>query len=144
MDWPTTFGAFLLFLYIYCQFRRNFVKNIESEIFRTRLYIYLYIRWKSHLKKKTKQILSLCWFQEKCLKLCKKSECYNPGIKKCFDWKDYSSQHKLKQMNSRPYVKDLIHLLFERGKNTMKFKTNFNDVEYTNLDFLNAGIRKKR
>lgn len=36
------------------------------------------------------------------------------------------------KMNPRPYVKDLVHLFFERGKNKMKFKTNYNDVEYSN------------
>ncbi|XP_050509131.1 uncharacterized protein LOC126886301 [Diabrotica virgifera virgifera] len=51
-----------------------------------------------------------------------------------FKFTDYISKHKLKNMNPRVYLKDIVSLKFERGKKILSYKTNFESA-YT--DFIN-------
>lgn len=52
-----------------------------------------------------------------------------------YEWKDLTSQYKLSKINPRPYLHNMVHLLFETRGKTVKYK-NYFDEEFIELDFL--------
>lgn len=64
-------------------------------------------------------------------------------LKHFFEWKDYSSQYKLSKTNPRPYLHDMVEVIFTRGLKTIKYRNDFLTDEYTELNFLSASITKR-
>lgn len=65
------------------------------------------------------------------------------NVKEFFKWKDLSSAPKLNQKaTNRPYLSDIVQVVAERGKFTLKYKTSFSGQENT-LDFLMKKFMKK-
>lgn len=57
---------------------------------------------------------------------------------------DFSSQHKLRKIEPRIYLKDIATVQAERGLFTLKYKTSHTDNEYKDLDFLQTKIVKSK
>lgn len=55
------------------------------------------------------------------------------GIKDFFDWPDCSSKTK---RTEDVYMKDIVYVRAERGKNTLVYKTGYNSSEEFELDYL--------
>lgn len=51
------------------------------------------------------------------------------------DWKDYSSLHKLKKIQPRPYLCDMVQVFFTRGSCIFEYSTSFGG-ELIGVDFL--------
>lgn len=58
-----------------------------------------------------------------------------------YNWKDYTSQYKLKKTVPRPYLHEMVQVNFERGKNTLAYKTDF-EGSFISLNFLSAACQK--
>lgn len=55
---------------------------------------------------------------------------------------DYSSAYKLSRIEPRPYIKDIIEVVFTRNSKNMLYKNNFNEVEHTTINILSSKITK--
>ena len=49
---------------------------------------------------------------------------------------------KVQKNTPKPYLKDIVHLNFRRGKNVVYYKTGFSE-EFKQLNFLSAKEQKK-
>ncbi|XP_030748954.1 uncharacterized protein LOC115885491 [Sitophilus oryzae] len=54
-----------------------------------------------------------------------------------FVWPDNSSSYKIKQLIPRPYMKDIVEVIAERGKNELVYRTSFDAEVNYNMNFLN-------
>jgi len=54
----------------------------------------------------------------------------------CFQWKDYKAQQKLVKSTDRVLLRDIISIKTERGKYALFTKSQFNDEQYSTLDFV--------
>lgn len=54
-----------------------------------------------------------------------------------FAWSDNSSSYKIKQLTPRPYMKDIVEVIAERGKNELIYRTSFDTEVYHSMNFLN-------
>lgn len=52
-----------------------------------------------------------------------------------FDWKDHCSKHKLTKTSPKPYLSDMVHVIFRRGEKTLTYATSFGE-NAINLNFL--------
>jgi hypothetical protein len=59
------------------------------------------------------------------------------------DWLDLSSRSKIAQTTPKPALADMVHVVFERGNRTLKYRNSFLD-EFTTLDFLQARYLKAK
>lgn len=59
-----------------------------------------------------------------------------------FQWPDYSSQYKLSRVIPRPYLHDMVKVIFTRGSTSVKYKNDFCSNEYIELNFLTAALTK--
>lgn len=57
-----------------------------------------------------------------------------------FQWPDYSSQYKLSRVIPRPYLHDVVEVIFTRGSTSVKYKNDFCSNEYIELNFLTAAL----
>jgi hypothetical protein len=60
---------------------------------------------------------------------------------KFFDWKDETSQYKLKRTNPRPYLSDMVQVVAQRGLRTLSYRTDF-ETPLKKLDFLVTRMMK--
>lgn len=58
-----------------------------------------------------------------------------------YNWGDHTPQYKLKNINPRPYLKQMVHLEFLRGDFNMAYKTTFVGSPIQ-VNFLNAKVVK--
>lgn len=93
--------------------------------------------------KKMRKVYDFCDFK-KCVQLANSSNVtvIDMELQQFFDWKDFTSQYKLSKINPRPYLNEMIHLMFTRGKHTMKYQCSFNEENFIELNFLTASIQK--
>lgn len=97
------------------------------------------------LKKKNK-VYDFADFKD-CIQRCNSSrvEVIDMRLENFYDWKDWSSQHKLAKLKDlRPYLKDMVHICFRKQVKSLFYKTSFDDIDFKNLDFLKAGALKKK
>lgn len=64
-----------------------------------------------------------------------------------YDWVDHTSQAKIKKAEPRPYLAEITMIIAERGKNSLKYFTNYDPATSKILNFLKAkperdGIQK--
>lgn len=64
-----------------------------------------------------------------------------------FNWPDNSSIYKINNLNPRPYLKDIVQVVAQRGKYVLYYKTSFSSETLLELNFLKAksfkwGLRK--
>lgn len=70
-----------------------------------------------------------------------KTEVLPMELKHFFMWQDFSSQHKLKRTQPRPYLHDMVQVTFRRGSYNTTYKNEF-DGPSLDLNFLKADITK--
>lgn len=58
-----------------------------------------------------------------------------------FDWKDYSSQTKLKKIEPRVYLSQVVKVMVQRGSDILKVETDVTD-ELKEIDFLQVKVKK--
>jgi len=61
-----------------------------------------------------------------------------------FQWKDYKAQQKLLKSTNRVLLRDIVSIKAERGKYVLFTKSQFNDEQYTTLDFLQKKYMNKK
>lgn len=66
------------------------------------------------------------------------------GIQDFFEWQDASSKFKLQKTVPRPLLQNMVEVSCTRGKQTIKYKRNFTDENYTELNFLTAKASKTK
>lgn len=64
-------------------------------------------------------------------------------INNFFKWKDFTSKYKLKKLQPRVYLQNMVHLQFKRGQRVLFYKTKFCDEEFQELNFLAAKYVKE-
>lgn len=57
---------------------------------------------------------------------------------------DYSSQYKITKNTSRPYLNDMVQIVFKRGSLDLHYKKDFSEQESKSLSFLKTGYLKKK
>lgn len=63
-------------------------------------------------------------------------------LKHFFLWEDYSSTYKLSRTNPRPYLESMVEVVFTRGLKSLKYKNEFDEPEFIELNFLNSKVTK--
>lgn len=58
------------------------------------------------------------------------------------DWKDYTSQYKLNKITPRPFINDMVYLIFTRGKLTLQYKNDF-DQDFIEVNILLKAMEKR-
>lgn len=63
-----------------------------------------------------------------------------------YNWENFTSLGKLnKTGKDRPYLSDMVQIVAERGKTTLKYRNSFNEPSLQTLDFLqNKAMKKKQ
>lgn len=58
------------------------------------------------------------------------------NVQDFYNWADYTSQIKVKKINPRPYLSDIVQIMATRGTRTLKYLTDFDLEEPLEMDFL--------
>jgi len=81
---------------------------------------------------------------EQCVKNCSSSkvDVKSMTISDFRDWPDESSMYKISKLKPRPYLADIVWFRVERGKNSIDYKTEFDQSSVTMCNFLSAKAYK--
>nr|CAH7741733.1 unnamed protein product [Callosobruchus chinensis] len=71
-----------------------------------------------------------------------RTEAFPMDLKHYYLWEDYSSTYKLSRTQPRPYLQSMVQVVLTRGQKTVKYKNDFSEPEFIELNVLNSKITK--
>ncbi|KAF6199295.1 hypothetical protein GE061_007321 [Apolygus lucorum] len=59
-----------------------------------------------------------------------------------YEWEYYTSTYKLSLLRPRPYLQQMVEVVFQRGSTNMKYRNTFSNEEFEEVNFFTAKILK--